>query len=347
MTDERISFVPTPAPDLNGGAMEAARQRWTTRAKPPGALGVIEQLAVHLAGVTGCCPPPVPRFSQIAVFAGDHGVVADGASAWPSEVTAAMVRTISGGGAAINAFARTIGASVTVIDVGVAAALPEMPGVIDRRLRPGTASIARSPAMTVAEATASVTIGSDTANRLVDDGADCLIGGEMGIGNTTPAAALISAITGRSPDSVTGTGAGVPELGLEHKCALVTTAVARTEGWSDPLILLAEVGGLEIGALAGFYIAAARRRVPFVLGCVIAGAALCLADLLAPGTARRAIAGHRSAEPAATFALEHLGLCPLLDLDLRLGEGTGATLAVPLLVAAARALADMADLPTT
>lgn len=356
MTDPRVPFVPSPAPALDGAAMGAARRRWSTRVKPPGSLGVIEDVAVQLAGIAGCCPPPVPGRPQVAVFAGDHGVVADGASAWPSEVTGFMVATIAEGGAAINAVAGAIGASVTVVDVGMAAPSsawgsstqsgPESGVcVIDRRVRSGTASIARGPAMSVSEAAAAVRVGHDVADELMDDGADCLIGGEMGIGNTTPAVALISAITGHDAHALTGAGAGVPERGLDHKRALVATAVARAGRCDDPLVLLAEIGGLEIGALSGFYVAAARRGVPVLLDGVIAGAALCLAELLAPGTAARTIAGHRSTEPAATVALDHLGLRPLLDLDLRLGEGTGAALAFPLLVAAARALTEMAELP--
>ncbi|MGF1596426.1 MAG: nicotinate-nucleotide--dimethylbenzimidazole phosphoribosyltransferase [Acidimicrobiales bacterium] len=337
--------VGRPAPDLDGVAMAAARRRWACRAKPPGALGVLEDLAVHLAGIAGRCPPPVPRRPVVAVFAADHGVVADGASAWPSAITGAMVATIAGGGAAINALAGAVGAEVIVVDVGVAGERDTAGVVVDRRIRSGTGNIAREPAMTVDEVAAAVDVGRSVADDLIDGGADCLVGGEMGIGNTTPAAALVAACTGRSAASVTGHGAGIPAGGLDHKRRLVDAAVRRAAGIDDPIDLLAAIGGLEIAALAGFYAAAAHRCVPFVIDGLIAGAALCVADRLAPGTARRAIAGHRSSEPAASVALEHLGLRPLLDLELRLGEGTGATLAVPLVAAAARALATMADLP--
>lgn len=333
------------APPLDAGAMAAARQRWATRAEPAGALGRLEELAVHLAGVTERCPPPVPASPAVAVFAGDHGVVADGASAWPQAVTAAMVETMSAGGAAICVLAGTVGASLTVVDVGVASPLEHLVNVRHARVRPGTASIARGPAMTTEEAAAAVEVGARIAGELVDGGADCLIGGDMGIGNTTAAAALIGATCSRSAEDVTGPGAGVPAGGGAHKQQLVAAAIARAAGAAGPLDLLARIGGLEIAALAGFYVAAAARRTPFIIDGAIAGAALCIADLLSPGVARHAIAGHRSAEPAAGVALDHLGLLPLLDLDLRLGEGTGACLAFPLVRAATAALEQMAALP--
>lgn len=331
---------------LDEAAMRAACERWASRAKPPGALGVLEDVAVHLAGVTGRCPPRPPDRPVVLLFAGDHGVVADGASAWPQEITAAMVATIARGGAAINSLAETVGAEVTVIDVGVAgAATDNPPGVLDRRVRAGTSSIAREAAMTRYEAAAAVDVGRTVAADSIRAGADCLVGGEMGIGNTTPSAALIAVCAGRAPSDVTGPGAGAPAGGIDHKQRLVAAAVDRAIGLDDPIELLAEIGGLEIAALAGLYAEAAQQRVPFIVDGVIAVAALCVADRLAPGTARMAFAGHRSSEPAAGVALDHLNLRPLLDLDLRLGEGTGATLAVPLVRAAAKALSAMADLP--
>ena len=333
------------APLLDAAAMAAARDRWATRAEPPGALGRLEDLAVHLAGVTGRCPPPVPASPAVAVFAGDHGVTADGASAWPSAVTAAMVETMSAGGAAICILAANIGAEVSIVDVGVASLLGDLPNVRQERVRPGTASIARGPAMTTVEAAAAVDVGTRIVGELIDAGADCLIGGDMGIGNTTPAAALIGAVCDRPATDVTGPGAGIPASGQDHKQRLVAAAMSRAEGYAGPLELLAGLGGLEIAALAGFYIAAAGRRTPFIVDGAIACAALCAADLLSAGTARHAIAGHRSAEPASGIALEYLGLQPLLDLELRLGEGTGACLAFPLVRAAAATLGRMAALP--
>ncbi len=334
---------------LDEVAMEAARQRWASRAKPPGSLGALEDLGVHLAGITGRCPPPAPQRPAVALFAGDHGVVVEGVSAWPQEITAAMVATIAAGGAAINALADVVGAEVTVVDVGVATDLGHViegpAGVVDRRVRSGTGNIACERAMTPEEAAEAVDVGRAVAVEMIDAGADCLLGGEMGIGNTTSSAALIAVCTGRSAHEVTGPGAGEPAGGLSHKRRVVAAAVTRAAGIDHPVDLLAEIGGLEIAALAGFYNAAAQRRVPFIVDGVIAVAALCVADRLVPGTASMAIAAHRSSEPAASAALDHLGLRPLLDLGLRLGEGTGATLAVPLAQASARALSEMADLP--
>lgn len=333
------------APALDAEAMHRARQRWATRAKPPGSLGRLEDLGVHLAGVTGRCPPPVPGRPRIVVFAGDHGVVADGASAWPAEVTGAMIASMTQHGAAINAFAGVVGASVTVVDVGVAGPRGAVPGVRDERVRDGTASIARTDAMGIEEARAALDVGSALASECINDGADTLIGGEMGIGNSTSAGALIASVTGASAEAVTGDGAGVPAAGLTHKRGLIVAALQRTADVDEPLGRLAALGGLEIAALAGCYITTAAQRVPFIVDGVIACAALCVADTLSPGTADHAIAGHRSSEPGAALALRHLGLEPLLDLRLRLGEGTGATLAFPLVRAAAAALEGMADLP--
>jgi len=332
-------------PRLDMQAMEQARNRWATRAMPAGALGDIQALAVHLAGIAGVCPPPVPHKPVVAVFAGDHGVVDDGASAWPAEITAAMVATVSSGGAAISVFADAVGADVLVVDVGVKAPIGPMPRLRSERVANGTASIATGAAMTTAQATAAIAIGGRIASEQIAVGANCLVGGDLGIGNTTPAAALIGAFIGRSAQEITGMGAGIPAGGLKHKQQLVESAIQRAQACTEPLEVLASAGGLEIAALAGFYIYAAAHKVPFIVDGVIASAALCAADALSPGTAARAIAGHRSSEPAASAVLEHFGLQPLLNLNLRLGEGTGACLAVPLVQAAAAALANMADLP--
>ncbi len=332
-------------PPLDAAAMAAARARWDTRAKPPGALGRLEALAVHLAGITAQSPPPVPMAPAVVVFAGDHGVVADGASAWPSEVTTAMVATMAAGAAAVCTFAEVVGATFCVVDVGVAGDLDGAAGIEHTKVRPGTASIARGPAMTVDEALAALAVGRDAAQRCVDGGADLLVAGDMGIGNTTPSACLIAAICGVAATKVVGPGAGLPEDRLPVKVALVEAALRRAAHVTDPVELLAEVGGLELAAIAGFYEHATASAVPVVVDGVIALASLLVADRLRPGTAARCIAGHRSAEPGASVALAHLETAPLLDLDLRLGEGTGAVLAIPLVQAAARALRDMAGLP--
>ncbi len=330
---------------LDDKAMIDARQRWDGRAKPLGSLGRLEAIGVHLAGIASMCPPPVPAHPAVVVFAGDHGVVADGASAWPSEVTALMVANMAGGGAAVCSFARTVGATLHVVDVGIAGDVTAIPDVVHRKVRPGTRSLAQGPAMTVDEARAALAVGAELADSCIDYGADLLVAGDMGIGNTTSAACLIAAICGVAPDKVVGPGAGLPEDRLGHKAALIRTAVQRARHVSEPIKLLAEIGGLELAAMAGFYSRAVTRRQPVVIDGVIALAALLIAEQLEPGTAVRCIAGHRSTEPAADFALSFLGAAPLLDLDLRLGEGTGAVLAIPLIQAAALALREMADLP--
>jgi nicotinate-nucleotide--dimethylbenzimidazole phosphoribosyltransferase len=330
---------------LDRAAINAALVRWGTRAKPAGSLGQLEDLAVRLAGISGTCPPPVVERPSVVVFAADHGVVAEGASAWPAEITGLMVHAMAGEAAAINAFAATVGAEVLLVDVGVAADLGHLPGVRHRKVRAGTANLAHGPAMTVDQARTALAVGIEVADELIAAGTDCLVAGDMGIGNTTPSAALIGALAGSPADAVTGTGAGLPADQLPHKTALVAAAMERSEAIEDPLVLLAEVGGLEIAAMAGLYLGAASAGIPFIIDGVIAASAACVAEALVPGTAARGIAGHLSTEPAAVVALKHLGLDPLLDLELRLGEGTGACLAIPLLQAAARALRDMADLP--
>ncbi len=341
---DTIPPFPTIDP-LDTAAMAAARDRWATRAKPPGSLGRLEGLAVHLAGITSTCPPPPIQRPAIVVFAADHGVVSDGASAWPSQITALMVQTLSEGRAAINAFAGVAGAEMHIVDIGVNADLGHLEGIHHHKVRPGTDSIARGPAMSRRDAASAIDVGRTVGQALITAGVDCLVGGDMGIGNTTPSAALIGALTDTLAHLVTGAGAGLPAERLPHKQALISSAIERAKPHRDPLDVLAEIGGLEIAALAGLYITAAATRTPVILDGVVAGAAACVAEGLAPGTAARSIAGHRSSEPAAAIALRHLGLEPLLDLDLRLGEGTGACLAIPLLKAAIAALTHMADLP--
>ncbi len=336
--------TPAVAP-LDADAMAATAQRWSTRAIPPGALGRLQPLAVQLSGMTGVAPPTVVANPAVAVFAADHGVVADGASAWPSSVTQLMAATMVSGGAAINQFAALFAARVVVVDVGMANPAPD--GVVSRRVRAGTGSLARGPAMSTADAAAALAVGIEVANSLVDEGADCLVGGEMGIGNTTAAAAVISVICNIDSNRIVGPGAGLGTDQLDHKRALVAAGVARVPADASAITVLAEVGGLEIAALAGFYLGAAARRIPVIVDGVIALAAACTADRLDHAVRARLIAGHRSTEPAADVALGHLDLTPLIELDLRLGEGTGACLAIPFLQAAARAVRDIADLPTS
>ncbi|MGI9006509.1 MAG: nicotinate-nucleotide--dimethylbenzimidazole phosphoribosyltransferase [Streptosporangiaceae bacterium] len=331
----------TSGPDQ--AAMADARQRQDQLTKPPGSLGLLEDLSVRLAGLAGKCPPPVPDRPVIAVFAGDHGVHARGVTPWPQQVTAQMVANFVAGGAVINCFAAQIGARVLVVDVGVLADLPEADGLVRRKVRPGTADMTAGPAMQRAEAERAIAVGIETAAALAGAGHDCLITGDMGIANTTPAAALIAAFTGASPAEVTGRGTGVDDATLERKVAVVTEALDRHRpDPADPVGVLAAVGGLEHAALAGFVLGAAAHRLPVVLDGVIAGSAALAAAALAPDAAAAMVAGHLSTEPGARAALAHLGLRPLLSLDLRLGEGSGAALAVPLVQSAARLLHDVA-----
>ncbi len=327
---------------LDAAAHAAARARQDQLTKPPGSLGRLEDLGAQLAGIAGSCPPPVPTRPAVGVFAADHGVVASGVTPWPQEVTAQMLANFVAGGAAINVIARQVGATVRVVDVGVAGPVQHLDQVEHRKVRPGTADLAHGAAMTVADARAALDAGADVAAGLLHAGHDLLATGDMGIGNTTASAALIAVLTGRAPAAVTGRGTGIDDEMLARKAEIVTAAAGRVDDFLDPVSVLAEVGGLEIAALAGFIVAGAAARVPVVVDGVIALAALLVADALAPGVATRCIAGHRSTEPGATAALEHLGLEPVLDLGLRLGEGTGACLAVPVVQTAARVLREMA-----
>ncbi|HEY0508712.1 MAG TPA: nicotinate-nucleotide--dimethylbenzimidazole phosphoribosyltransferase [Blastococcus sp.] len=329
----------------NAGAERAARKRLDRMTKPPGSLGVLEHVAAQLAGIAGTCPAPLPTPGTVAVFAGDHGVHAQGVTPWPQEVTAQMVANFAAGGAVVNAFAAQVGARVVVVDVGVATTLDPAPGLLERKVRPGTADLFTGPAMTVDEARRAVEVGIEVATTLAAD-AGCLITGDMGIANTTAAAALICAFTGATPAAATGRGTGVDDAMLARKMEVVSGAVARIPTRpSTPaaaLAVLAEVGGLEHAALAGFVLGAAAARVPVLLDGAIAGAAALVAAGLCPTSLQFALAGHTSVEPGHAVALEFLGLRPLLDLDLRLGEGTGALLALPLVASAARALQDVA-----
>ncbi|RFS83142.1 nicotinate-nucleotide--dimethylbenzimidazole phosphoribosyltransferase [Actinomadura spongiicola] len=340
--DETIAAI---AP-LDEAAMRDARDHQARLTKPPGSLGVLEEVSIRLAGLAGHCPPPPPEPAAVAVFAADHGVHAQGVTPWPREVTAQMVANFLAGGAVVNAFAAQVGATVSVVDVGVAADLEPAPALLRRKIAPGTADMTVGPAMTMDEVRGAVGVGIDVARGLVSDGYRCLITGDMGIANTTASAALIAAFTGLPPDRVTGRGTGVDDAVHAHKVEIVRTALARHglpagEG-ADPLEVLAAVGGLEHAALAGFVLGAAALRVPVVLDGVIAGAAALAAAALCPDAVGACVAGHRSAEPGHGAAITSLGLRPLVDLELRLGEGTGALLALPLVQGAVRVLHEVA-----
>jgi nicotinate-nucleotide--dimethylbenzimidazole phosphoribosyltransferase len=332
---------------LDAASVAAARDRQDRMTKPRGALGVLEDVSVQLAGLAGTCPPPLPEPAAVAIFAADHGVHAQGVTPWPQEVTAQMVANFLAGGAVVNAFAAQVGAEVVVVDVGVAAELPTVPGLLPRKVRLGTADLTQGQAMSRAEAIAAVEVGIEVARDLVAAGNRCLITGDMGIANTTASAALIAAFTGTDPAVVTGRGTGIDDEMHLHKVTVVRAALDRhLPDTTDPIGVLSAVGGLEHAALAGFLLGAAALRTPVVLDGVIAGAAALVAAALHPDASGAWVAGHRSAEPGHAIALATLGLRPLVALDLRLGEGTGALLALPLVQAAVRALAEVATFDT-
>ncbi|MEJ7819721.1 MAG: nicotinate-nucleotide--dimethylbenzimidazole phosphoribosyltransferase [Rubrobacteraceae bacterium] len=330
----------------SNAAAQAARERHLTLTKPPGSLGRLEELGARLAGMAGECPPPVPQSPGVVVCAGDHGVLRRGVSPWPQEVTAAMVTNFCGGGAAVNAIAKTVGARVSVLDVGVASDLARHPLLRGGKVRPGTDDLSRGVAMSREEAARAVMAGAGVAEELIESGGvDLLVTGDMGIGNTTPAACLVAAFTGRDPEDVTGRGTGIDDETLSFKVSVVREALAlHAPDTADPLGVLAAVGGLEHAAICGVILTGAVYGVPVILDGVISNSAALVAQALAPDCVEYVIAGHRSAEPGAQIALQSLQLHPLLDLEMRLGEGTGGLLAVPLVQAAARVLGEMATL---
>ncbi|HEX2397809.1 MAG TPA: nicotinate-nucleotide--dimethylbenzimidazole phosphoribosyltransferase [Solirubrobacteraceae bacterium] len=329
------------APD--DGCAAAARARHRYLVKPAGSLGRLEELGARLAAVAGTCPPPVCERPAAVVAAGDHGVLVQGVSAWPAEVTPAMVGEFCSGRAAVNALADCVGAQVSVLDVGVAVDLPRHPRLRTAKVQPGTADLSRTAAMDREAAARAVLAGAGIAEELTGAGVDLLVTGDMGIGNTTPAACLVAAFTGAPAERATGPGAGLDDGTLARKAQVVRRALERHRpAPADPLGALAAVGGLEHAALVGLVLGGARGRLPVVLDGVSTVAAGLVACALRPAVRGYLIAGHRSTEPGASLGLEHLGLEPLLDLGMRLGEATGGLLAVPLVRAAAAALSRMA-----
>ncbi|MFD6326551.1 nicotinate-nucleotide--dimethylbenzimidazole phosphoribosyltransferase, partial [Streptomyces sp. NPDC058442] len=324
---------------LDAKALGEAWERQKRMTKPAGALGMLEIISAQLAGLSRQCPPPVPEPAAVAVFAGDHGVHAQGVTPWPQEVTAQMVANFLGGGAVCNAFATQVGAEVCVVDVGVASDLPATPGLLPRKVRAGTSDMTAGPAMTREEAKQAIEVGIETARDLVAAGNKALLTGEMGIANTTASAALISVFTGADPAEVTGRGTGINDETLVRKTEVVRRALElHRPDPADPLGVLAAVGGFEHAAMVGLLLGGASLRTPVILDGVSAGAAALVARAIAPEVLAACIAGHRSAEPGHVAALNKLGLRPLVDLDLRLGEGTGALLALPMVQSTARVM---------
>jgi nicotinate-nucleotide--dimethylbenzimidazole phosphoribosyltransferase len=333
-------FDITP-PDAEVAA--AARTRQDRLTKPPGSLGRLEDLSVWVASCQGVCPPRQFQRPRVVVFAGDHGVTASGVSAYPAEVTAQMVANFEAGGAAINVLAEAAGASVRVIDISVDVAEPLSPSIGAHKVRRGSGNIAVEDALSAEETSAAIQAGRRIADEEVDSGADLLIAGDMGIGNTTAATTLIAALTNSEPVAVVGRGTGIDDAGWARKTAAVRDALYRARGLStDPVGLLRVCGGADFAAMAGFCAQAAARRTPVLLDGVVVTAAALVADGLAPGARQWWQAGHRSTEPAHALALQHLDLEPIVDMRMRLGEGTGAAVALPVVRAAVAALASMA-----
>jgi len=327
---------------LDARAMAAAQVRMDGLTKPPGSLGRLEELAVQLAGIRGREAPGVRR-RTIVVVAADHGVARRGVSAYPPEVTAQMVANYLAGGAAINVLARLAAADVLIVNAGVATTIPQGVGdetaasarLLSAPIRAGTADISAGPAMTPAEAMSAIDLGLAIASDLAIAGTDVVGLGEMGIGNTTAASAIVAVLTGLPVAAVTGRGTGIDDDALGSKIALIEAAIAVNQpSRADPLGVLAALGGLEIATLVGLILGAAAAQIPVILDGFITGAAALVAAGLCPALPPRLIASHRSAEPGHAAVLERLGLRPLLELDLRLGEGTGAALALGLLDAA-------------
>ena len=336
--DKLISQIPP----LDEAAMSAARARQDTLTKPRGSLGRVETLSIQLAGITGN-PRPQLQHKVILTMAGDHGVVAEGVSAYPQEVTPQMVANFLHGGAAINVLARHVGARVVVVDLGVAAELESHAGLVEKKVARGTANIARGPAMSRDQAVQALLAGAEVAEAEIARGLDILGTGDMGIGNTTPSAAIAAAMTGRSPAEIVGRGTGVDDAGLARKVAAVQRALtANRPDPADAVDVLAKVGGFEIGGLAGAMLAAAAQRKPVVVDGFISTAAAMIAVGLAPEARSYLIPAHRSQERGHRLMLDWLGLEPLLDLDLRLGEGTGAAFGISLAEAACKILNEMA-----
>jgi nicotinate-nucleotide--dimethylbenzimidazole phosphoribosyltransferase len=328
------------APPRAGAAAEALRHL-DTLTKPPGSLGRLEEVAARLVALTGAAPR-VAR-PVIFTFAADHGVVAEGVSAYPQSVTAQMVENFLRGGAAVNVLARDCGARVVVADFGVASSVAHSETLIRCSLGAGTANMTRGPAMSHEQAEAAIEHGARLAMDAIDAGADLVATGDMGIGNTTAASAITAAITGAPAEVVTGRGTGVDDDGWRRKLDAVRRALAvNRPDPRDGVDVLAKVGGFEIGGLVGVILGGAARRVPVALDGFIAGAAALVAATLAPASVHAMFASHRSAEPGHDHALAHLGLVPYLDLGLRLGEGTGAALFVHLARAATRVYTEMA-----
>ncbi len=327
---------------VDSQGLEKAQARLNRLTKPLGSLGRLEELAARYVMITGEVKPSVPR-GAVFTFAADHGVTEEGVSAYPREVTPQMVLNFLRGGAGVNVLARHVGVDVRVVDIGVDYDFGTVPELIARKVMRGTRNLLSEPAMTRAQAEQSVMVGVELASEAVQEGIGLIGTGDMGIGNTTPSAAITSVMTGRSVDEVTGRGTGIDDVGHARKVSVIRQALdLHRPDRTDALDVLAKVGGLEVGGLAGLMLGAAAARVPVVLDGFIAGAAALIAVGLQPRCREYLIASHRSVERGHQAIMDHLGVKPLLDLELRLGEGTGACLGMSLVCAAIKIYTEMA-----
>jgi nicotinate-nucleotide--dimethylbenzimidazole phosphoribosyltransferase len=327
---------------LDKNAMAGAKTRQDNLTKPANSLGRLEELSIQLAGIQGQVKPQVNR-KAVIVMAADHGVAAEGTSAYPQEVTFQMLANIASGGAAIDVLCRQIGARVIAVDIGVKGDTSALKNVIHCKVANGTQSLSKGPAMTTAEATRAIETGIELVNGEIRKGLDIVGTGEMGIGNTTSSAAICAVMTGKEVATVTGRGTGVDDKGLERKIAVIKQAIAVNQPQvNKPLEVLAKVGGLEIAGLTGVILGAAANHIPVMIDGFISGAAALIAAGICPQCRDYLIAGHVSIEPGHRIILEHLGLQPLVNLNMRLGEGTGGAIGMHLAEAACRILSEMA-----
>lgn len=341
MSLEALESVIAAIGPLDERAAEAAEQRLNSLTKPPGSLGKLEEIARQLAGITGETSADLSRRAVI-VMAGDHGVCEEGVSAFPAEVTPQMVLNFLTGGAAVNVLARGAGADVYCVDIGVNADL-EHEGLIQRKVRKGTANMTREPAMTRAEAAAAIAAGSDVVKDLAAKGYRMFATGEMGIGNTTASAALCAVLAEMRIEDAVGLGTGINEERRQHKIEVVKRAIARNSpDKQDPIDVLAKVGGLEIAGLVGVILGAAAERCPVVVDGFISSAAALVAAALSPQSTAYMLGSHLSQEQGHRQLLNAIGLSPIIHLDMRLGEGTGAVLCFPIIDAALRIMREMA-----
>jgi len=337
-----FDFITSRIGELDQSAMRTARARQEILTKPPGSLGRLEEISIHIAGITGNPRPKIEK-KIVLVMVGDHGVTAEGVSAYPQEVTPQMVKNFLNGGAAINVLARHAGARVLVVDMGVASVLDPNTDLIVRKVAPGTQNIARGPGMTRDQAIQSILAGIQIVDDLVEQGIDILATGDMGIGNTTPSTAIAAAFTGLPVLEIVGRGTGVDDSGLDRKVRSIQSALEiNLPDDQDGLDVLTKIGGFEIGGIAGVVLGAASHKIPVVIDGIISTAAAMIAVSMAPRVRDFLIAAHISQEPGHHHMLEWLRITPLLDLQMRLGEGTGAALAISMVEAACKILNEMA-----